>query len=104
MLFAATESKPLPVIVTTVSAGPLAGLIAVMDGGGGETVNTPLAAVPREFETVIAPVCAPAGTMTTSCVAVALTTLAATVADPRPANVTVLFAGIVSKPVPVKVT
>ena len=50
---------------------PLEGLIPVMTSGT-VTVKTGLETVPREFDTAIAPVCAPTGTVTINCVADAL--------------------------------
>ncbi len=99
VLLAAVVLKFVPVIVTVVPTGPLVGVKLVTVGG--ETVKVPLL-VPVKAPTVteIFPVVAPLGTLTTSCVAVAVVGVAAVV----PLNLTVLFAAVVLKFVPVIVT
>ena len=99
-LFAGTTLNPVPMIVTVVPIALLRGENEVMEGGEGITVNEVSdTSAPLEFVTEIGPVVAPAGTLVTIVVSVLLTTTAAV-----PLNVTALFAGVVSKEIPVIVT
>ena len=64
------------------------------------TVNGGLLAVPLALVTVIGPLCAVAGTVAVSCVAVAVSTGVTAL----PLKVTVLLAAVGLNPVPVRVT
>src|SRR5438034_2910343 len=78
-LFNATASKCVPVMVTAVDAGPIAGVKLVIVGrpASDRTVNADAEfAEPPGDVTLNAPVVAPAGTVTTNCVAVAELTAA----------------------------
>jgi hypothetical protein len=99
VLLAAVVLKFVPVIVTDVPSSPLVGVKLVTVGG--ETVNVlPLVAVSAPTVTEIVPVVAPLGTATTNFVAVAEEGVAAV----TPLNLTVLFAAVVLKFVPLIVT
>jgi hypothetical protein len=68
-LTAVAPVKPLPVIVTVVPHGPIVGVKLLMLGAGAAvvTVKVPeLVAVALPAVTVIAPVCAPVGTIATT--------------------------------------
>jgi len=89
-----------PVIVTIAPTGPLEGLKIVIVGAGGVTVKSDvLVPVCPATVTDIAPVVAPVGTEVVILVAVDAVTTAVV-----PLNLTVLFAGVASKLVPVIVT
>ena len=77
-LFAVTVSKLVPLIVTAVPAGPMFGVKPVIVGEAeAVTVNDVLlVARPNGVLTVISPVVAPAGTLVTICVGVAVVTVA----------------------------
>ena len=94
-------AKLVPVIVTGVPTGPLAGENPVIVGGGGSVTVKFVLLVADCPETVtdIGPVVAPVGTVVTSDVAVALVTVAAV-----PLKVTLFDAGVVLKLVPEIVT
>ena len=94
--------KPVPVIVTFVSTGPVLGVKPERMGAGAWASTTKfsaLVAVRPLVSTLSAPVDAPTGTVTTRRCALAALTAAAT-----PLKRTVLFAGVVLKPEPVTVT
>jgi hypothetical protein len=93
-----TGSKPLPVIVNSVDSGPLVGLIPVMTGGGGTTVNVPPATVVPPTRTVSGPVLAFGGTLSVMLVSDTGVTVTGT-----PLNDTVAEPAAVGKPVPVMV-
>jgi hypothetical protein len=79
-----TALKLVPVIVTLVSNGPLVGFIEVICGGVGCTIKfNPFEVRPPTVTTTL-PVVAPAGTVTTNVVVLALVTVALV-----PLNVTV---------------
>ena len=93
-------AKFVPVIVMVVPSGPLAGLKLVIVGGAMGTVksNAPDNVDPPT-DTLMGPVTAPAGTVTTNCVVLAELTVAA-----MPLNVTESLPVTGSKFVPVMVT
>jgi hypothetical protein len=96
--FADVALKLVPVIVTAVPTGPLAGETPVIVGG--ETVKLlPLVAVRAPTATVIFPVVAASGTGTTIFVVVADVGVAVV-----PLNLTTLLTSVVLKLVPVIVT
>ena len=99
VLLAGVVLKFVPVMVTVVPTGPLAGAkLAIV--GGMKTVNEEaLVAVSAFTVTVIVPVVAPTVTVVVMLVAVDAFTVA-----PVPLKLTVLSAGVVLKPVPVMVT
>ena len=101
LLLLPVVSKFIPVIVTAVPAGPIAGAKPETVGAllGPTTNDAALVAVPFGDVTLIDPVVAPAGTCATSCVADADVTTAAT-----PLNLTVFAAVVVPNPVPLMVT
>jgi len=97
-LFAAAESKFVPVMVTDVPAIPIEGVKPVIVGapvGAPTTKAAELVAVPRGLVTVIGPVVAPAGTEVTNWLMVADVTGAAV-----PLNCTVFCDGVGLNPVP----
>jgi hypothetical protein len=99
VLVACVAPKFVPVIVTEAPTTPDVGFNAVRVGGGGGTVNiTPLLSWPPTVTTTF-PVVAPTGTGATRLVALQLVGVAAV-----PLNVTVLFACVPPKRVPVMVT
>jgi len=87
----------VPEIVTFAPTGPVFGLKPVTVGGTLNATNDVV--IPPAVFTATLPVVAPCGTVTVSEVAVAAVTVAA-----APLNVTVLFAGVVLKLVPVMMT
>jgi hypothetical protein len=89
-LFAAVESKPVPVMMTAVPTEPLTGRNSAMLGTTVK-LSGEVAVTPSTF-TEILPVVAPEGTVVTISVAVQLLTVAVV-----PLKVTVLFAAVVSK-------
>jgi len=97
-LFPGVGSKFVPVTDTAVPGVPIAGVKLVIVGSPlvAVTVNgAPLEADPAGAVTPIAPVVAPAGTVTTSWVALAEDTVAAV-----PLKVTVFWLGVGLNPVP----
>ena len=98
--FVVVVLKFVPVIVTLVPTPPEGGVKLVIVGFN-NNVNVALLVAVGEFKTatVIFPVVAPVGTVVTSWVAVADVTTAWV-----PLNLTMLFAGVVLKFVPVMVT
>lgn len=98
VLFAGVTSKPVPVMVTAVPTAPVLGLMP-------ETVGAPTVKLlgdvtaPPAVVTDTDPVVAPLGTEVVIEVAVEVVTVAG-----FPLKVTVLFAGVTSKLVPVMVT
>ena len=102
LLFDATVSKFVPVIVTGVPGVAIAGLNPEIAGApfGGDTINEVLlVAEPAGEVTLIVPVVAPAGTVVMICVAVEEVTAAA-----APLKVTVFWLGVALNPVPEMVT
>jgi hypothetical protein len=97
VLFAGVVLKLTPVMVTVVPVKPFAGVKLVIDRGTVKLVADVAWLSPTM--TVIGPVVAPAGTVVTIWVDVELVTAAAV-----PLKLTVLFAGVVLKFVPVMVT
>jgi hypothetical protein len=98
--FAAVALKFVPVIVTVAPTFPLVGVKLVIVGAGTVTLKLVLLVVVwLATVTLIAPVVAPAGTATTSCVAVAEDTVAAV-----PLNMTTSLVFVVLKLVPLIVT
>ena len=77
MLLAGVMLKFVPVMVTVVPTGPLAGVNDVMVGGAVTVKLVALVAVLPATVTVIAPVVAPVGTVTVMLVAVLTVTVAA---------------------------
>jgi len=102
VLFTGVALKFVPVIVTTVAAGPLAGVKLVIVGNvaAPTTKSVALVAVRQFTVTEILPVIAPLGTVVVMLVVV----LAVTTAVLSLKNFTTLFAGLVLKFVPVMVT
>ena len=99
MLLAGVALKLVPLIVTVVPIGPLAGVNDIMIGGRGTTKFVALVTVLQPMVTSIGPVVAPAGTVVVILVEVlAVTTAVVSL------NFTMLFAGVGSKLVPVMVT
>jgi hypothetical protein len=96
-LFARTVSQFVPVIVTLVPATPAAGAKLAIDGapGAATTKSVPLFADPFGEITEMAPVLAPAGTVTTRVVPVA-----DTIAADVPLNETAFCLAVALKPVP----
>jgi hypothetical protein len=100
--FDGVESKLVPLMVTAVPTAAIVGLKLVMLGA---LVPAPtikdvlLVAEPPEVATLIGPVVAPLGTVTTNCVVEAVVTVAGV-----PLNWTVFWLGVVLKPVPLIVT
>ena len=103
MLFAGVKSKLVPLIVAVDPTAPLEGELVIVGA-----VAPPLVvsinfvadvALPPDVATLIAPFFIPAGTITTSDVEVADATTAGTLL----ANLTALFAALVSKLVPLMV-
>jgi hypothetical protein len=89
-------------MVTAVPGVPIVGLNPVIVGAPLDVFTVkgaPLCADPAGVLTAIGPVVAPAGTLVTSCVALAEVTVAAT-----PLKVTVFSLGVWLKPVPYIVT
>jgi len=97
LLFAATGSKFVPVIVTLVPVTPIVGVKLVMVGkpAAPTTNGVLLVTFPEGVVTEMGPVVAPAGTLVLIFVVVAAVTVAAT-----PLNVTVFWLAVVLKPVP----
>lgn len=102
ILSLASTSKFVPLIDIDVPGVPIVGVKLVMVGAPEFDVTVKFEVLDTEPEgvvTVIGPVVALAGTVTTSCVAVADTTVAAT-----PLNCTVSCEAVALNPVPLMVT
>ena len=100
VLLVAVVLKLVPEIVTVAPTNPLVGLREVIVGDGMTVKLVMLVAVCPFTATVIVPVAAPVGTEVTMLVVVGVPVIVAVV----PLNFTTLFAGVVSKFVPVIVT
>lgn len=98
ILWVVTLEKFVPVMVTVVPTGPHMGATDVIVGVNRNVKSTSEVASWSATETVILPVVAPGGTVVLICVAVEAVTVAVTLL-----NLTILFAGVVLKLVPVMV-
>jgi len=90
VLFEAVALKWVPVMVTEIPTGPIVGSKLVIVGGTVTVKELLLVAVEPPTVTVILPVLAPLGTVTTSWVVVAVETVATV-----PLNLTVLLVFVV---------